>query len=347
MKCKKINKKSELLKLKKEINGITLIALVVTIIVLLILSAIAINLTIGNNGIIKRAQDSTQKREEATANEQNELNEVANFMDKYLNDNDDSEDNEDNPILTEVKLGDYINYDAGIWTKEEIDELKSQNMYVDGSLPTIEEAFKFGGFTENQSRNKSIDAYENSNITQNPDFSEGWRVLAINEDGSLKIVSAGTVEAFRHSQYSPMDGFYSGYYCEYILRKVVNENDTDHTEEDYINAGIVPRDFSMYENELAKNNSAHCMSIYDAYNITGSLESTTNKLRNLGIFYHLASGQGKTALARVQPNGDIFASENTCYGIRIVLDLKPEVVIASDNTGDGTSFEKAWKLSLK
>lgn len=32
MKCKKINKKSELLKLKKEINGITLIALVVTII---------------------------------------------------------------------------------------------------------------------------------------------------------------------------------------------------------------------------------------------------------------------------------------------------------------------------
>ena len=100
MKCKKINKKSELLKLKKEINGITLIALVVTIIVLLILSAIAINLTIGNNGIIKRAQDSTQKWEEATANEQNELNEVANFMDKYLNDNDDSEDNEDNPILT-------------------------------------------------------------------------------------------------------------------------------------------------------------------------------------------------------------------------------------------------------
>ena len=40
-------------KLQKEVKGITLIALVVTIIVLLILAGVAINLTIGNNGIFK------------------------------------------------------------------------------------------------------------------------------------------------------------------------------------------------------------------------------------------------------------------------------------------------------
>ena len=44
--------------LKSKVKGITLIALVVTIIVLLILSAVAINLTIGSNGIFKRAKDS-------------------------------------------------------------------------------------------------------------------------------------------------------------------------------------------------------------------------------------------------------------------------------------------------
>ena len=56
-------RKNSLIKLKKEAKGITLIALVVTIIVLLILSAVAINLTIGNNGIFTRALDAKEKTE--------------------------------------------------------------------------------------------------------------------------------------------------------------------------------------------------------------------------------------------------------------------------------------------
>ena len=43
----------------KRNKGITLIALVVTIIVLLILAGIAINLTVGDNGIITRAERAT------------------------------------------------------------------------------------------------------------------------------------------------------------------------------------------------------------------------------------------------------------------------------------------------
>ena len=60
--------------MKKEIKnkqekGITLIALVVTIIVLLILAGVAINLTIGQNGIITRAMDSTERTEIADERE--------------------------------------------------------------------------------------------------------------------------------------------------------------------------------------------------------------------------------------------------------------------------------------
>ena len=40
---------------KRNINGTTLIALVITIIVLLILAGITINLILGDNGIISRA----------------------------------------------------------------------------------------------------------------------------------------------------------------------------------------------------------------------------------------------------------------------------------------------------
>ena len=46
-------------------KGITLIALVITIIVLLILAGITINLTIGNQGVVTRAQQATKATKEA------------------------------------------------------------------------------------------------------------------------------------------------------------------------------------------------------------------------------------------------------------------------------------------
>ena len=41
-------------------RGITLVALVITIIVLIILAGIAINLTIGDNGIFKKSQEGAE-----------------------------------------------------------------------------------------------------------------------------------------------------------------------------------------------------------------------------------------------------------------------------------------------
>ena len=45
----------EFIKLKKQVKGITLVALVVTIIVLLILAGVAINFSIGEDGIFRKA----------------------------------------------------------------------------------------------------------------------------------------------------------------------------------------------------------------------------------------------------------------------------------------------------
>ena len=49
--------------IKKKNNGITLIALVVTIIVLLILAGITINLAFNSNGILKRASNAKKAQE--------------------------------------------------------------------------------------------------------------------------------------------------------------------------------------------------------------------------------------------------------------------------------------------
>ena len=54
----------------KEKKGITLIALVITIVVLLILTAIALNLTLGENGIVSRAKSAKIHTRKAQAEEQ-------------------------------------------------------------------------------------------------------------------------------------------------------------------------------------------------------------------------------------------------------------------------------------
>ena len=48
---------------QKKNNGITLIALVLTIIVLLILAGVALSLALGQNGLVFKARESQQKQE--------------------------------------------------------------------------------------------------------------------------------------------------------------------------------------------------------------------------------------------------------------------------------------------
>ena len=75
---------------KKE-RGITLVALVVTIIVLLILAGVAISLTIGQGGIFERTQNAANTWRNATSNELHAFNgfdsEYDSVYDRYVNGN--------------------------------------------------------------------------------------------------------------------------------------------------------------------------------------------------------------------------------------------------------------------
>ena len=61
-------------------KGITLIALVVTIIVLLILAGVAINLTVGENGIFNKAKFAKEKYTNEEYLEQEQLNEIYAYL---------------------------------------------------------------------------------------------------------------------------------------------------------------------------------------------------------------------------------------------------------------------------
>lgn len=58
------------MKKTKENGGITLVALVVTIVVLLILAGVSIDSVVGDNGIIKKAKEAAEKTKEAQAKEE-------------------------------------------------------------------------------------------------------------------------------------------------------------------------------------------------------------------------------------------------------------------------------------
>ena len=68
-------------------KGITLIALVVTIIVLIILAGISLNLLLGDNGIIKKAQDVSDKYKEASNEENIKLSDLDERMQGILGGN--------------------------------------------------------------------------------------------------------------------------------------------------------------------------------------------------------------------------------------------------------------------
>ncbi len=73
-------------KIKTE-KGITLVALVVTVVVLLILAGVSIRLVLDNNGIISRAGDAKDKHEQGRENDQTDLDSAEEWINQMAGEN--------------------------------------------------------------------------------------------------------------------------------------------------------------------------------------------------------------------------------------------------------------------
>ena len=81
--CKMINRNLSDSKRAKKNSGITLIALVVTITVLIILATVSINTVLGDNGIISRAQKARDSYSNSQKSEDEQMAVLANEMAEY------------------------------------------------------------------------------------------------------------------------------------------------------------------------------------------------------------------------------------------------------------------------
>ena len=86
-------------KKEKHTRGITLIALVITIIVLLILAGVSIATLTGENGILTQAQNAKNETEEAEAQEKEELKNQNSLIENIVNGNFSNQNAENNLII--------------------------------------------------------------------------------------------------------------------------------------------------------------------------------------------------------------------------------------------------------
>ena len=123
----------------KRCKGITLIALVVTIVVLLILAGVSISMLTGNNGIITQAQNAKKETEEAEEKEKIQLA----VLDAISKNNNLTEESLQKEIDDEFGSGETKVYENGDEDFSVIFQNKDSNYRIeDGEVTKIDIAFK-------------------------------------------------------------------------------------------------------------------------------------------------------------------------------------------------------------
>ena len=179
-KLKRGEKENMKTKIKQE-SGITLIALVVTIVVLLILAGVTINAVFSDSGIIKKAQNAQNRMNEAQQSDLNAINEVEN----WINEN----------IPTDKKLITFT-FDGKTYKAEEkmtVGEFINSSYYVDGPLPSTRKCSKCGGIMQLSSLQyigSNSRVYFKSNIPLNVTIGNG---AASSMVGELSILQDGII----------------------------------------------------------------------------------------------------------------------------------------------------------
>ncbi len=123
---------------RKKQSGITLVALVVTIVVLLILAGVSINLVLGENGLISNAKEAREKTKNAEVNEKTQIDSASDFISEVVNNAELPQTNETKPYMPGdgfIKV-DGTNLANGI-AIQDIDG----NQYVWVEVPMTEEVY--------------------------------------------------------------------------------------------------------------------------------------------------------------------------------------------------------------
>ena len=245
-------------------KGITLVALVITIIILIILATVAINFAFGDNGLISQAElardltaNSTRYEEESTANLTAYLNEVmgggssgGKTLVQAFNDG-------------EIKVGDYVNY-----TPEARDPI---------TVGTDET-----GYTDSRSISGGTDQ------TFSQDANTTWRVLGLSEDGQHLLLTSGSPikkdgkidleDEEIDDPYLVLESYIGADNCVNVLNKIS----------------------SLYHNSSLADET-RSMTIEDIENVVGDMTVVPSTSAGNDGYVYLTSDESKTPIGQASP----------------------------------------------
>lgn len=223
----------------KREKGITLVALVITIVILLILAGISIA-ALTQTGLFEKANKAEQKSKEKQEEENVTLETYENEMGKYLEGNSNTEIKLADKVNDgTIKIGNYIKYIPDIVTNDD-------KSYTD----LISNLKTYSGSTSNTT----------STLIQeiNKDTGLNWRVLDITDDGQVRLISDKSTTS------KITFGMYNGYNnavkllddtCNILYNNSKLVSKVQNVKIEDIQEKIIEKDYSKIDSSYGKTSS--------------------------------------------------------------------------------------------
>ena len=304
-------------------KGITLVALVITIVILIILATITINAAFGEGGLIEKAQQAKNLTEESTISEQEKLN---SLMDEYANMM--AEDEEitepEEPVANEVNP----------------DEPKPEE-------PTAEDTLKAGDYVTYPSAQGDIEC----RVLYDSTSEYGVQLITsacVGNDVTLGDSDFTTSMNSYNNAISTLNnaaGVYNN--SDYSTARCVGSNPTTpsaeagyytFTEFSSSYSGKLKDADTNYETDYNQMEALKINNIADAYWLASRLVDSGSYDSNFCVRYVGPSGDVyDLILCNVTSRGDASADYYS-YGLRPVFTLKSGIKVTGGNGESGTPY---------
>ena len=301
-------------------KGITLVALVITIVILIILATVTINVAFGDGGLIEKAQQAKNLTEQATRNEQESLNSIMKQFNEIMSGEGDIENpntNETTPdepepeeptVENTLKAGDYVTYPSA---QGDIECRVLYDSTSEYGVQLITSACVGNDVTLGDSAfTTSMNSYNNAISTLN-----------------------SAAEAYNNSDYS-------------TARCVGSNPTTPSAEAGYYTftefsssySGKLKDTDTNYETDYNQMESLEINDIDDRYWLASRLVRSSSNNSYFYVRSVITSGSvASSGLCGVYSGGDAFANFNS-YGLRPVFTLKSGIKVTGGNGESGTPY---------
>ena len=310
-------------------SGITLIALVITIVILIILSTVTINMAFGDGGLIQQAELAKDMTANSTVAEDTEINGLIEKVDSVLPEEDGKDDEEQEiydtveDVLTE---GAYVNYVDGTGETRTCVVLygpENANYPNYGiqiiTMETVEDV-ELGNGTGSSSGSSNATYFETAKNSYNNVISTlHTRAQAyLNTTYARGARSVGSVPNNPTYDVAGMYTREDSWFADY------NEIFKD-TDENYLTDW----------NQMA---TLGIRAINESYWLASRYVGTDSSYSRFNVRYVTTSGNlNYHSLCRVNSSGTAYSYSNT-YGLRVVLTLESDIKVTGGNGEEGSAY---------